>query len=187
MNQYRITSNPAEALGYDLDGNLYPGQQFVYTWDGENRLIEVQTRIDVGGCTLRSGDKHVVDLRTITWADACTSGYSNRYGNIWAGKPADELFVYDGWNVVMVLDVNASNAITRKYTWGLDLSRHDPRCRRDRRVAGACVETQGTTSEGTSVLVLLRCQWQRRPSARCHGHGEHHRRGQVRVRSLRES
>src|SRR5690606_21614534 len=42
-------------------------------------------------------------------------------GSSWA-ETSDELFVYDGWNVVMVLNANASNAITRKYTWGLDLS-----------------------------------------------------------------
>jgi len=34
----------------------------------------------------------------------------------------DELYVYDGWNVVLVLNRNASNAVTRRYTWGLDLS-----------------------------------------------------------------
>jgi len=34
----------------------------------------------------------------------------------------DQLFVYDRWNVVEVLDANASNAILSKYTWGLDMS-----------------------------------------------------------------
>ena len=29
-------------------------------------------------------------------------------------------FVYDGWNVVLVLD--GSSNLKRKYTWGLDLS-----------------------------------------------------------------
>ena len=45
------------------------------------------------------------------------------YDNGWPANPDKrEHFVYDGWNVVMVLDGLNSNATTRKYTWGLDLS-----------------------------------------------------------------
>ena len=44
-------------------------------------------------------------------------------GSQWESTPmVDELYVYDGWNVVLVLNRNASNAVTRRYTWGLDLS-----------------------------------------------------------------
>ncbi len=44
-------------------------------------------------------------------------------GSQWESTPMlDELYVYDGWNVVLVVNRNASNAVTRRYTWGLDLS-----------------------------------------------------------------
>jgi len=42
-------------------------------------------------------------------------------GNRW--QQSDQLLVEGGWNVVEVLDANASsNAVKIKYTWGLDLS-----------------------------------------------------------------
>jgi len=34
----------------------------------------------------------------------------------------DLVFVYEGWNPVLVLDANDSYATLRKYTWGLDLA-----------------------------------------------------------------
>jgi len=45
----------------------------------------------------------------------------NYSGSTWS-ETADRLFVYDGWNVVMVLNANANNATVQKYTWGLDMS-----------------------------------------------------------------
>jgi RHS repeat-associated protein len=42
-------------------------------------------------------------------------------GSAWV-ENSDLLFVYDQWNVVLVLDANDSNAVARKCTWGLDLS-----------------------------------------------------------------
>ena len=61
LNQYTVTSNPTEAFSHDFDGNLTLDRQFVYTWDAENRLIEVQTRIDWGQYSdaYETGDKHV--------------------------------------------------------------------------------------------------------------------------------
>jgi hypothetical protein len=43
------------------------------------------------------------------------------YNGGWS-ESSDLLFVYDGWNPVLVLNANAGNAVTRKVTWGLDLS-----------------------------------------------------------------
>jgi len=67
-------------------------------------------------------------------------------GSSWP-ETSDELFIYDGWNIVMVIDANASDvnataAITRKYTWGLDLS---GTIHRAGGIGGllAAVETQG--------------------------------------------
>ncbi len=56
----------------------------------------------------------------------------------------DLRFVYDGWNVILVLDGLNSNAVTRQYTWGLDLS---GTLQGAGGVGGllAAVETQGTS------------------------------------------
>lgn len=45
------------------------------------------------------------------------------YDNGWPNDPDEHLkFVYDEWNVVLVLNGLNSNAVLKKYTWGLDLS-----------------------------------------------------------------
>ena len=42
-------------------------------------------------------------------------------GSAWS-PTTDEKFIYDGWNVVAVLNAASSNALLRTYTWGMDLS-----------------------------------------------------------------
>ena len=86
LNQYASTTYPTEAFAYDDDGNLTQDGTFDCTWDAgtldatanakrwslwiaapppvvsrENRLIEVQTRIDWGQYSdaYETGDKHV--------------------------------------------------------------------------------------------------------------------------------
>jgi hypothetical protein len=44
-------------------------------------------------------------------------------GSAWSSTTSkDERYVYDEWNVIMVLNGRNSNAVSRFYTWGLDLS-----------------------------------------------------------------
>ncbi len=44
-------------------------------------------------------------------------------GSAWSGTAAkDERYVYDEWNVIMVLNGLSDNVVTRQYTWGPDLS-----------------------------------------------------------------
>ena len=40
----------------------------------------------------------------------------------WGNPTAETKYVYDGWRVIMELDGLNSDAVTRKFTWGLDLS-----------------------------------------------------------------
>jgi len=116
VNQYTATANPGESFTYDADGNLIEDGQFEYTWDAENRLIAVAPVSQPV-----NGDKKLEFVYD----------YMNRrvrkevyiYAGGWPGTPDEDWrFVYDRWNVVLVLDGLSSNAVTRKYTWGLDLS-----------------------------------------------------------------
>ncbi len=84
----------------------------LYTWDGENRLIAVEPQ------TPTTGAKKVT----------CQYDYLGRRvrkevrhwdGGNWT-IDSDQRFVYDGWNVVMVL--NSAGVAQQKFTWGLDLS-----------------------------------------------------------------
>jgi RHS repeat-associated protein len=97
-----------------------------YTWDAENRLTKVEPIFP------QADDKRLtfaydymgrrVQKKVIPW-DATNS--------VWLDDQpdADLRFVYDGWNVVMVLDgrdldndQQPDNTVVRKYTWGLDVS-----------------------------------------------------------------
>lgn len=42
-------STPIDTFEYDDDGNLRFDDQYEFTWDSENRLIWIATRIDLGG------------------------------------------------------------------------------------------------------------------------------------------
>ena len=114
LNQYTSTTNPSETFSYDADGNMTADGAMTFVWDGENRLIEVYPS------SPSSGDKGVQfdydylgrRVRKIVQTHNGT-GYT---------LTSDQRFVYDGWNVVLVLDGLDSNATTHKYTWGLDLS-----------------------------------------------------------------
>jgi RHS repeat-associated protein len=155
LNQYSGTTNPTEHLCYDDDGNLIrdgkasptcPGTDGLreYKWDAENRLIEVAPVSPSNDPPRNKKVKFVYD-------------YMGRrvrkevfiYDDGWPqdNDPDEQWhFVYDGWNVVMVLDGLNSNATTRKYTWGLDLS---GTIHGAGGIGGllAAVETQGTSSE----------------------------------------
>jgi RHS repeat-associated protein len=103
----------------------------------ENRLVAVAP---VG--TPASGDKRL-DFQYDYRGRRVEKVYStyDAGGEVWV-EQWTERYVYDDWNVVLVLD--DSNDTVRKYTWGLDLSRtlHGAGG-----IGGllAAVETQGTS------------------------------------------
>jgi len=126
LNQYTATADPTEYFCYDADGNLIADGKptsdcntangaWAYTWDGENRLI----RVEPAG-TPASGDKKLEFQYDYRSRRVRKTSYTHN-GSAWI-EDADLLFVYDDWNVVLVLDANDDNEVTHKHTWGLDLS-----------------------------------------------------------------
>ncbi|TWT45272.1 tRNA3(Ser)-specific nuclease WapA precursor [Phycisphaerae bacterium RAS1] len=89
-------------------------------WDAENRLVGVRPAVE---------DEDLPD-------EALRSEYAYDYLNRRVMKRVyewdegeeewmlvlDRRYVYDGWRVLLELDGLNSNAIIRKYTWGLDLA-----------------------------------------------------------------
>ena len=112
LNQYSAigSENPV----YDDDGNLTDDGELEYIWDAENRLIEVKP-----AASPTSGDKRLtftydymgrrVEKEVFEWTGSWTS----------AGV---ERFVYDEWNLLLVLDGANDNQVLEKYTWGLDIA-----------------------------------------------------------------
>jgi len=117
LNQYDATTSSAAAFDYDDDGNLTDDGRYTYTWDAENRLIALerkQPRAD--------GDKRLtfqydylgrrVRKQVFAWAT-----------DHWQ-LATDESFIYNGWEVIEVVDAlaGATGELLTQYTWGLDLS-----------------------------------------------------------------
>ncbi|TWT45268.1 tRNA3(Ser)-specific nuclease WapA precursor [Phycisphaerae bacterium RAS1] len=89
-------------------------------WDAENRLIGVRPAMD---------DEDLPDeaLRSEFAYDYLNRRVMKRVYEWDTGEDEwtlvlDRRYVYDGWRVLLELDGLNSNAIIRKYTWGLDLA-----------------------------------------------------------------
>ncbi len=102
-----------EAFAYDIDGNLTSDGRWNYTWDAENRLVQMVANTALGP-QQRLDFAYDHQGRRIT----------KRVWNNTSGTGAlvvDQKFLYDGWN--LVAEFNATNnAVIRSYVWGLDLS-----------------------------------------------------------------
>jgi len=115
----------AESFSYDFDGNLSQDDGFDYTWDGENRLKTATPR------NPDNGDEKVAFVYDYMGRRVRKAVYV--YNSGWPAEESPnkvEHFVYDHWNVVLVLNgldgedpgTEPDNALVRRYTWGLDLS-----------------------------------------------------------------
>jgi RHS repeat-associated protein len=101
-----------EAFTYDDDGNLTSDGRWNYTWDAENRLIRQisNTAADAPRYMEFEYDWQARRIGKKVW--------NNRTGT---GAPAKTLkFVYDGWNLIAVLD--GTFGLEQSFLWGLDLS-----------------------------------------------------------------
>ncbi|MGE0481415.1 MAG: RHS repeat-associated core domain-containing protein, partial [Phycisphaerae bacterium] len=92
-----------------------------FEWDAENRLAKIDYP-DACGSGAPNGFKR------LTFAyDYMNRRIEKKVETCNTGTPAytttsQRRFVYDEWNLLLELDALNSNAVVRKYTWGLDLS-----------------------------------------------------------------
>jgi RHS repeat-associated protein len=115
LNQYTQVSGFSSQPSYDFDGNqTATGLGQAYIWDAENRLVAVEPVFPA------TGDKRVLNTYDAECRRVRRQTFTYTSGT-WA-LSSDEKFVYDGWNVVAVLDAASGNAVLRTYTWGKDLS-----------------------------------------------------------------
>ena len=103
-----VPQNPETNL-YDLDGNETSDGRFTYVWDAENRLV------------------NLTSLTTAPAASKCKLDFTYDYMGRRIQKVVStasgtntNCFVYDGWNVVAILD--GANNLLYSFTWGTDLS-----------------------------------------------------------------
>jgi RHS repeat-associated protein len=97
-----------EIFSYDADGNLTNDGRWIYTWDGENRLIQMTVNTNVGP-QYQLTFAYDAKGRRIQKLMA-TNGVALSTNN----------FLYDGWN--LIAETRPDNSLIRSYVWGTDLS-----------------------------------------------------------------
>ncbi len=117
LNQYTAISGPdAFAPAYDADGNMQNGPNGMrYTYDAENRLIEVVPQSPASGDSRVEFVYDYMGRRIKKSVSTFSSG---------SWLPAsDYSFLYDGWNLIKQTTTPANATSVDKYfVWGLDLS-----------------------------------------------------------------
>ena len=110
-----------EIFDYDLDGNQKQDGRWIYTWDGENRLIQMET---LGSLPISLKQKleftydwqgRRVQKKVSNW-NAGTSAYV---------VASDTRFVWHGWNLIAEFSYATSTStytLIASYLWGADLS-----------------------------------------------------------------
>jgi RHS repeat-associated protein len=104
-----------ESPTHDADGNLTQDGRWTYTWDGENRLVQM-----IRDTASPSGARQKLVFEYDHQGRRIRKTFST-YSGGWQ-EQSDLIFLYDGWNLVGEFDANSSNAMVRTYVWGTDLS-----------------------------------------------------------------
>jgi len=97
-----------EHFQYDADGNLTNDGRWAYTWDAENRLINLTNNTGMG------------PLYNLTFVYDAKGRRIQKIVTTNGVGFTTNTFLYDGWN--LVAELGAGNTLLRNYTWGNDLS-----------------------------------------------------------------
>ena len=103
-----------EVFGYDLDGNLTNDGRWAFYWDAENRLTNMTSL-----SSAPAGSKLKLDFAYDTQGRRIQKIVSTNNGSAYVGQYTNK-FVYDGWNLVAIL--NPQSSILQSFVWSTDLS-----------------------------------------------------------------
>ncbi|MGV3773636.1 MAG: hypothetical protein ACO1QB_12090, partial [Verrucomicrobiales bacterium] len=113
---YAFIPPATESFTHDTDGNLTLDGRWTYTWDGENRLIELKPNTNAP-----SASKLWLTMSYDSFGRRLNKAVKSWNGSAWSLVSSNN-FVYDGWNLLAELDGLNLNHPVRTYIWGLDLS-----------------------------------------------------------------
>lgn len=108
-----------QSFSYDNDGNLTSDGIWDYSWDGENRLVSIETNTNaanVGFPKRRLEFKYDYMHRRVQKRVLDTTSGSSEISS--------RRFLYDGWNLIGEFQAPGGTSIgsaVRSYTWGLDI------------------------------------------------------------------
>ena len=114
----QIAADP-QTMTYDLDGNLTHDGIWSYTWDAENRLVQLTTVAAPSTGYAQITLKFRYDYLGRRVEKLVTDSASNQ---LLTGRR----YLYDGWNLIAEYSLNSATlalTLLRSYTWGLDIAR----------------------------------------------------------------
>jgi RHS repeat-associated protein len=103
-----------ETFGYDADGDMTNSGRWTITWDAENRATSFTSVSSVP-----TAAKKKVDCAYDYQGRRIQKIVSTNNGSIYVAQSTNR-FVYDGWNLVGILD--GGNNLLYSFQWGSDLS-----------------------------------------------------------------
>jgi RHS repeat-associated protein len=101
-----------EQFSYDADGNLTNDGRWSYTWDAENRLASMTVNTNVG-------PQYQLTFAYDAKGRRIQKVVATNDGTAYIGQSTNN-FVYDGWNLIGIL--NSASSLVESFTWGNDLS-----------------------------------------------------------------
>jgi RHS repeat-associated protein len=112
---YLLTAPTNQVFSYDFDGNLTGDSLWNYVWDGENRLLSVESVTALPD----AGRRRVEFAYDHQGRRIAKKSYIRNAGT-WQMQ-SSILFVSDGWQLLGELNATNKSAI-RSFSWGPDLS-----------------------------------------------------------------
>jgi RHS repeat-associated protein len=108
-----------EFFEHDDDGNLTLDGRWIYRWDAENRLREMETRPTLSAAVPRILLRFSYD----SWGRRFAKKVFQGSGGSYPATPAQHTeYHYLGWNLIAEWDAATYTGLIRTYQWGLDLS-----------------------------------------------------------------
>lgn len=123
VNRLAYTAKTPETFSHDADGNLTADGRWLYTWDGENRLMSIETPVGlvVPGGPLPEAERKKLEFVYDGLGRRVAKKVSSWSGGAWV-LASHTLYLYDGWNLLAELNALAGQSPLRTYVWGPDLS-----------------------------------------------------------------
>jgi len=113
VTRHEFVAKTPETFTHDADGNLTQDGRWLYTWDGENRLVGMSS----ANTNPAVGPQQWVEFQ-YDWQGR---RISKKVGAAGSGVATNDLrFVYDGWNLAAIL--NSDFSLLTSFVCGLDLS-----------------------------------------------------------------
>ena len=116
INGHALVVQTPESFGYDADGNLTHDGKWSYTWDGENRLIALQSLATIPDAAKRRLQYMYDEAGRRIFAQLLEWNTNTlRYAVV-----TEQRYWYDGWNIIGRSDL--ATTLVQNFVWGSDLS-----------------------------------------------------------------